>query len=55
MLERKRNRCDRGDDLFGGRQFAPQDTDIAVVTKLDELRMPQVVAVGPFRVFDLRG
>ena len=53
MLEWKRNRCGEGDGLFGGRQFAPHVTDILVVTKRDELRMPQVVVVGPFRVFDL--
>ena len=55
MLEWKRNRRDEGDALLGGRQFAPTSPTSFVVTKRDELRMPQVIAVGPFRVLDLRG
>jgi hypothetical protein len=41
--------------LFGGRRFASQVTDILIVAKRDELRVPQAVAAGPFSVFDLRG
>ena len=50
----ERNGSDEGEGLFGGRRFDLQVTAILVVTNRDELRMPQVVAVGPFRVFDLR-
>ena len=55
MLEWKRSRRHVGERLIGGRQFATYVTDIFVVTKRDKLRMPQVVAAGPFRVFDLCG
>ncbi len=52
--ELSRNRGDEGESLFGDRCFDRQVTRILVVTNRDELRMPQVVAFSPFRVFDLR-
>jgi hypothetical protein len=51
----KRNQRDGGERLFGGRRFMRQVSDVRLVAKRDELRMPHVIAVGPFRVFDLRG
>jgi hypothetical protein len=55
MLELRTDQCDDRERLSGSRRFTTYVTDILVVTNRDELRMPQLVAVGPFRVFDLRG
>ena len=55
MLEWKRNRRDEGERLIWWSAIREPRHRHPVVAKRDELRMPQVVAVGPFRLFDLRG
>ena len=46
MLEWRRDRCNDGEGLFGVRRFATNVTDLLVLSKCGELRMPQAVAVG---------
>jgi hypothetical protein len=46
MLEWRRDRCNDGEDLFGVRRFATNVTDLLVLSKCGELRVPQAVAVG---------